>query len=291
MTVFPSRMIRSLALLLCVFFTGTAFGEEGERKGRGKPDKQIEGRRDTGDSARREAWESLSEEQREKLKSALRDVWTDPAVISAREEVKQASDAYQDAIKVAVSRSDPSLAEAMTKIQRSHSGMAHERIWGGPGRGGRDSGKGVPQTSSRRGAPGEKGGTKSRRGFGDQIRPPGYMDALSKEEQEQFRRAEEAALASEAVQTARSELEKIREEGEALRRRRLDAHRNLRKVTVDEMMRIDPAIAGIRKKLSGDDRKTEPAPRREVGKKDDLRPSREKSGSGEVGADDVPRPE
>lgn len=290
MIVSPSR-IRSLALVLCLLVIGPAFGEDGEGKRKDKPDKPKGSFQDKRDVARLEAWESLSEEQREKLKKALRDVWTDPAVISAREEVKQASDAYQEAIKAAVNRSDPSLADVMSKIQRSNSGMAHEHIWGHPTRGGRDFGKERPQSSPRQESPEKGASTKSRRGFGDQIKPPGYLDALPPEEREKFRIAEETALESEAVQTARSELEKIREEGEALRRKRLGAHRALRKVTIDEMIRIDPSIAGIRKKLSGEDRGPDAPPRKEGGKKEGPPPAREKSASGEAGTADVPRPE
>lgn len=190
-----------------------------------------------GEAERLEVWESLSPEQREKLKQALRDVWTDPAVISAREEVKQASDTYQAAIKAAVSRVDPSVADVMAKIQRSNSGMAHEHISGRP-----------PM------------GMGQKKGFDDQIKPPGFLDALPPEAREKFRRAEEAAMASDAVKAAKVELEKIREEDESLRRKRLEAHRKLRKVMIDEMVRIDPSIGEIRKKLSGEDRSGQPAP-------------------------------
>lgn len=196
----------------------------------------------------------MSDEQRDKLRQALRDVWTDPAVISAREEVKQAGDAYQESITAAVSRVDPSVAEVMTRIQRSNSGMAHEHIWGRPPLAIGQGGKGVLPPLH---APGsqEKGGSGPRRGFDDQIKPPGFLDNLPPEARDKFRRAEAAALDSEVVKAARSELEKIREEDEVLRRKRLEAHRKLRKITIDEMERIDPSIAEIRKKLPGEDRK------------------------------------
>jgi len=269
MMIFPdSRTLRPLALALCLLVTGQVFGDNAEvndkGKGKGRPDKPQEngGIRDKGETARLEVWESLSDEQRDKLKQALRDVWTDPAVISAREEVKQAGDAYQESITAAVSRVDPSVAEVMTRIQRSNSGMAHEHIWGRPPLAIGQGGKGVlpplhapgPQEKGGSGSQ-EKGGSGPRRGFDDQIKPPGFLDNLPPEARDKFRRAEAAALDSEVVKAARSELEKIREEDEVLRRKRLEAHRKLRKITIDEMERIDPSIAEIRKKLPGEDRK------------------------------------
>ena len=163
-------------------------------------------------------------------------------MISAREEVKQASESYQAAIKAAVSKADPSVAEAMAKIQRSNSGMANSQISGPP-----HIGMGL------------------KRGFDDQIKPPGFLDSLPAEAREKFRKTEETAMASDVVKAAKAELEKIREEDEALRRKRLEAHRKLRKITLDEMVRIDPSIGEIRKKLSGEDRNGTPAtgPRRE----------------------------
>ncbi len=293
-TRFSSRILSHFALVLCLLLVGPAvFGEDKDGKVKSKPAKPEQRSRDKGASARLEAWESLSEEQRGKLKQALRDAWTDPAVISAREEVKQASDAYQEAIQAAVHRSDPSLADVMSKIQRSNSGMAHERIWGRPGREGSEGRKGMPSSSRRGEADNEdKDGAKPQRGFGGQIRPPGYLEALSPEERESFRRAEEAALASDAVRTARSELEQVREEGEALRHRRLDAHRKLRKATIEEMIRFDPSIAELREKLSGENRDAG-APRRKAGGKKDDPPGPGKKSAPDGGAGDEapPRPE
>jgi len=286
----PSRILRplALALALSLLVTGQVFSERAEGDGKGNPDKSKEKERfrDKGEAARLEVWESLSDEQREKLKQALRDVWTDPAVIAAREEVKQAGDAYQESIKAAVSRADPSVAEVMSKIQRSNSGMAHEHIWGRPPLPMGQGGKGMPQPPHAPGPP-EKSGPGSRRGFDDQIKPPGFLDKLPPEARDKFRRAEAAAMDSLAVKEARAELDKIREEDEALRRKRLEAHRKLRKITIDEMERIDPSIAEIRKKLPGEDRKEPPGP--EDVKKD--RPGADPAPEAAASAPDAPKPE
>lgn len=282
----PSRILRSLALALCLLVTGQVFGEKAEGDGKDKADKPKERFRDKGEAARLELWESLSEEQREKLRQALREVWTDPAVIAAREEVKQAGDAYQEAIKAAVSRADPSVAEVMARIQRSNSGMAHEHIWGRPPVPMGQGGKGMPQPPHGPGSP-EKGGPGSRRVFDDQIKPPGFLDKLPPEERAKFRKAEETAMESEVVKAARAELDKIREEDEALRRKRLEAHRRLRKITIDEMERLDPSIAEIRKSLPGEDRKDGARP--EGTKKDE--PEAEPSPEAAASAPDAPKPE
>jgi len=203
-----------------------------------------------GNRERNEGWETLKPEQREKLREALREVWTDPAVISAREEIKHASDAYQAAIKAAVGKFDPTVAELLAKVQGSG--------WKGGERGGPN----FP------GDPGGGSGMGSMRGFDEQLKPPGFLDSLPPETREKFRKAEAAAMETEAVKAAKAELAKIREEDEALRRKRLEAHRKLRRVTVDEMILIDPSIAAMQKKLSNGDRGASPAsPRKEGGEK------------------------
>jgi len=284
---FPS--LRTLVFAASLLVTAASLAEESSGETRkDKPGMSKERVRDKGDVARLEVWESLSPEQRDKLKQALRDVWTDPAVISAREEVKQAGDAYQVAIKAAVSRADPSVAEVMSKIQRSNSGMAHEHIWGRPPMSTGQTGNGIPQPPHGQG-PSEKGGPGPRRGFDDQIKPPGFLDNLPPESRDKFRQAEESALASDAVKVARAELEKIREEGESLRRKRLEAHRTLRKVTLDEMIRIDPSIAGIRKKLSGEERGgPNMAPRKEGPKNKDPKAEDKRPDRAVVPADRAP---
>jgi len=187
-----------------------------------------------------------------------------------------------------VSRADPSVAEVMSKIQRSNSGMAHEHIWGRPPMSTGQTGNGIPQPPHGQG-PSEKGGPGPRRGFDDQIKPPGFLDNLPPESRDKFRQAEESALASDAVKVARAELEKIREEGESLRRKRLEAHRTLRKVTLDEMIRIDPSIAEIRKKLSGEERGgPNMAPRKEGPKNKDPKAEDKRPDRAVVPADRAP---
>jgi len=236
MTPFPLRLffpVLATAVLLAPGFSPTR-AEESTKDGVTKPEPSKKRVWEKGERERLGAWESLSPEQREKLREALRQVWTDPAVINAREEIKHASDAYQAAIKSAVEKADPSVAELLAKVQ----------IPGGVG-GGLPGG---PGAMSLPGGPAVSGAGPVRN-FDEQIRPPGFLESLPPEEREKFRKAETAALESEAVKAAKAELAKIREEDEALRRKRLEAHRHLRKVTVGEMIRIDPSIAPMQKRL------------------------------------------
>lgn len=195
------------------------------------PDFLSEKPSDRGDDSRAKLWESLSPEQRDKLREALRNVWIDPAVINAREEVKLATDAYQAAIKAAVSRADPSIAEVMAKIQETNSGLVHEHFSGRPAM-----------------------GTAGKSGFEGQIRPPGFLESVSPEMRQKIKKAEETAMVSAVVIAAKEELNAIRKEGDAQRRKRIDAHRKLRKVTVEEMVRIDPSLVEVQDKLLGGDR-------------------------------------
>ncbi len=228
-----SKPLASLFFLVLLFFHGLTWSQGPEfsgNRGGGKDDK-----------GKNDAWEALTPEQREKLKQALRDVWTDPAVVTARAEVKQASDAYQAAVKAAVSRADPSIADALAKIQRANSGMVHEHIFGRP-----------PL------------GMGPKRGVEDEFKPPGFLDSLPPEAREKFRLAEAEAMKTESVKAARAELESIRHEDEALRSKRLEAYRKLRKAVMDEMVLIDPSLAALQKHLSGGDRNGPPP----MGKKD-----------------------
>ncbi len=186
----------------------------------------------SGEGARIEAWESLSPEQREKLREALRKVWSDPGVVSARAEVKQASDAYQAAVKNAVSKADPTIADALAKLQKASSGMLHEHISGRP--------------------PGVGMGPK--RGFEEELKPPGFLESLNPESREKFRIAEAEAMKSESVLAVKGELEKIRRDDEEIRSKRLDAYRRLRKSILEEMVRFDPSVSEMQSRLVSGER-------------------------------------
>lgn len=199
---------------------------------------------ESGDRGKGSVWESLSDEQKMQLREALRDVWSDPAVLSAREDVKQASDAYQAAVREAVRRADPEVADLVVKLQSSSEGKARERI-GGPSKFG------------------------MRRSGDYPMGPPGYLDGLSDEERARFKKVQEQARESAAVKEARKELEELHARDNELRRRRLMAHRKLRKAIMESMVEIDPEIEALQKRVYNGERRGRPGPRDGKGPQND----------------------
>lgn len=165
------------------------------------------------------ALDSLRPEEKERLRKVLRSAWSDPSVINAREDVQRASEAYQSAIRSAVERMDPSAVEWIARMQ----GRGHSPV-----------GRGNEVVR-----------------FEDQNRALSWIESLDPEIRDRVRKAEKEAEKAEAVVKARESLGKIHEEDEALRRRRLEAHRELRRATVEEILRIDPSLISAKKLLLG----------------------------------------
>lgn len=209
-----SRLVRLCAVLLLSVSPFVAYGEEEAGEKGGPPQKH-------GMSEERERWESLSKEEQERLRTALREVWTDPSVLSAREEVRQATEDYQRAVRAAIVKSDPELGRLLSRAQSHSEGRMQERMGSGGFQGGR--------MGMRR--PGEYS-----------MGPPAFLESLTPEERARFEKAEKAAQASEGVLSAKQQFEALRKEDEALRRKRLDAHRKLRKAILDGMLAEDPAL-------------------------------------------------
>lgn len=187
----------------------------------------MKGNRPGGGRGHGEAWEALDEGKKQRLREALREVWTDPSVISAREEVKVASDAYQRAIRSAIGKADPEVAEVLKKLQSMNEGRSQERLGGGP------PVRMLPRRS------------------GDYpIGPPSLIEDLSEEEKSRFREAERKAKESASVMAARAEMEEVRREDEKLRRKRMETLRRIRAATLEEMVRIDPSLGELRDELT-----------------------------------------
>jgi len=190
---------------------------------------------ESGDREKGRIWESLSEDQRTQLKEALRDVWSDPAVLSAREDVKQASESYQTAVRDAIQRVDPAVSDLVARLQSASEGDARDRLGGG-----------MQMKFGQRRA-------------GDYpMGPPGYLDKLSPEERERFKQAQEKARESESVKAAREELESLRAKDSDLRRRQMAAHKKMRKAMLESMVEADPEIEALQKQVYGDGGKGRP---------------------------------
>lgn len=177
------------------------------------------------DSKEREKWDSLSQEDRERLREALREVWTDPAVLSAREDIKVASEAYQEAIRKAVSNADPTVADLLKEMQTTNEGNMRARVKGdGPGRFGP-------------------------RGLEYSAGPPAFLEKLSPEERELFKAAEKEAQNAASVIAARKEIEALREKDDQIRRQRMEAHLKMRKAVLEVMFAENPELKELQSRL------------------------------------------
>lgn len=182
------------------------------------------------DEGKAELWKSLSPEEQVKLKQALRSVWSDPAVISARDEVQQASETYHKAVKAAIVRADPSAAKVLGKL--------HSLSGGPPGdRKGERRGPGFPLPH------------RGERSIGESMGFPAALGDFSEEEIARFREVESKARETSEVKRIIVELESTREEDAAIRKSKLDLFRKLRMTMLAEMVKIDPQVEALVAKL------------------------------------------
>lgn len=209
-----SRFFLAFAMI-CVAGFGTVVAQE---------EKSPDDRREK--KGGREFWSSLTEEQREKLREALREVWTDPGVISAREEVKRASDSYQKAVKEAISKTDPEVAKLIIEAGKDR---AMPDRHGGP----------PPYRYSQR------------RGGDYPMGPPGFLEKLSPETRDRFLEVQKEAEKSGKVAKAREELDALRKKDDGLRMQRMRAHIQLRRAILESMIEIEPDFEKFRDVLKG----------------------------------------
>ncbi len=168
-------------------------------------------------------WNSLSEEERKKLREVLRRVWSDPEVQSAREEVKNAAENYKNAVKTAVGNEDPLVAKLLVKVQSENAGNVSQLLPGRPP------------------FPGD--GKGERRGSEHLlVGPPGFLERLTEEQRRKFLKAQAIAKDSPAVKDAFKELDKIREKDESFRKERLQAFKKLRKASYQALLSVDPEL-------------------------------------------------
>ncbi|MDA7920328.1 hypothetical protein N9B73_01115 [Verrucomicrobiales bacterium] len=181
------------------------------------------------DEGEAKLWGSLSEEEREELKQALREVWSDPTVISARAEVQQSSEAYHKAVMAAISRADPSAAKVLSKLQALS--------------------RGLPDRKGDRRGPGFRLSPRGERPIGESMGFPAALGDFSDEERSRFREVENEAKESPAVKKVIAELEASREKDDEVRKSKLDLYRKLRTTVLAEMVEIDPRVEELVAKL------------------------------------------
>lgn len=84
-----------------------------------------------------EGGSALTQEEWERVRQVLADVWNQPEVAGAREAVHQATVAYREAVQSAVAKKDPGVAPLLEKMHRHFESTSGRRRGGqGPGPGG-----------------------------------------------------------------------------------------------------------------------------------------------------------
>jgi len=71
---------------------------------------------------RRARWESLSEDERSKLKAAHQKAMEDPAVQAARDRLKQARREFRNVMRPALLKADPSVQPILEKMRAERPG-------------------------------------------------------------------------------------------------------------------------------------------------------------------------
>jgi hypothetical protein len=163
------------------------------------------------------SWSNLSEEEQKKLKEALRTVWSDPTVLSARESVNRSAQEYQLAVREMIKKQNPETAILLDKVQKSQPpGMMQMFL-------------------------GEVHGTKRpMHGFG--LTPPPMMERMNETQRARFKEAETKAKMRPEVVAAMEELKTLSQEDEEIRRKKMEAFRKLRQAHFEAMMEIDPEL-------------------------------------------------
>ncbi|MEM7698805.1 MAG: hypothetical protein AAF236_10410 [Verrucomicrobiota bacterium] len=211
-------MIRPATLIVTAVFSLSIFSTEAD------PVDQAEGERSSPQN-----FEQLPEAQREELREAIRQAWSDPAVVSAREDIRESTEAYQKALREAIDRTNPELSEVLSKMQHLSDGSVRDRL------------------GSR---PGPKGG--ERRPPEQMILPPGTFEKLSEEQREALKRSFDSIRETDEFKAATDRLEKIREQDEAIRAKRIEGHRAMRKMMLEALADEDPKLAERLSRLGWD---------------------------------------
>ena len=164
-------------------------------------------------------WSELSDSEREKVRAALKEVWSDSQVLSARASVNQAVEEYQVAIREAITNQDPETAQLLEKIK--HDGLL-----------------------STMGEGHKRGMKKHHRPF-EQIRLfPHIVEKLSETEATAFKDASEKVSKLPEVTSSWEQLKKLRQENETINQRQSEAIRNFRRIYLEKVVEHAAELKG-----------------------------------------------
>lgn len=242
-TTSPPRLLAALAILLVGAAGFSVFGQsEAQPDGKegGKPGKvPNSGKRPAHlQGGNPDPFAGLAPEQREKLREAVRRAWNDPAVIQARDEVKAATDAYQNALKAAIDRSDPETAQLIEKYRQSSQTESKGYLFpGGATNPGRANGQpgGLPLTERVR-------EWRDFESFLIMENPP-FLRDLDDEKKRLYREAHRKAMETEDVRGRVEQLKKLRQEDDEFRKKRTEAIRGMHVALRKALIEAEPRVA------------------------------------------------
>lgn len=195
-----------------------------------RPPGDDDGRFHKGPERDEDPFRNLSSEQREQLREAVRRAWSDPAVIEARDKLKSAAEAYQDALNSSIKRSSPQLSDAIDSLRRD-SESAFKMYGGhGPSKGGDPGGSG-----------GRRGDWRDYEGFLTMENPP-FLHDLDPEKQKIYRDAHSMAMKSDDVKQRIDSLRELRKSDEEMRRERIEQIRRVHQAVRKAMAEADPRV-------------------------------------------------
>ncbi len=243
---------------------------DGEKARDGEParPKEHEGRSRPGEggptSERTDPFQNLSPEEREKLREAVRRAWNDPAVIEARDKLKNAAEDYQNALNASIKRTSPELTDTIESLRRDSDSSL--RIYG-PG----------PVPGGKGGEPG--GGGRDWRDYEGflTMENPTFLRDLAPEQQAIYREAHAKAMATEKVKARLGSLRALRQADDEIRKQRIEGIRGVHQAIRQALIEADPRVETFL-----------PEPRRTGGDTEPPGPGRER---GNPDRNPGPRPE
>ncbi len=172
----------------------------------------------------KKGWSELNPEEQKRLRETLRQVWSDPQVLNAREDVSRSAREYQAAVRDAIGRRDPEAAELLQRVSANGSGMLHSLIGGG------ERGKRPP-------FPGGRGL--------EHMIPPAALERMEPEYRERFAKASEEAKEDPAVLAAIEKMRDLVRQDEDLRKEKLETLRQLRTAFFEAVVSVDPDLKEV----------------------------------------------
>lgn len=218
----------AFSLLLASVWLSQAWPALGDPESEKKKPKKAEGSKAEAqkDHGGGDPLRNLSPEEREKFREVMRQAWSDPAVLQARDEVKEATVAYQKALIEAIKRNDPEVVALMEKIRAAPDSPIKSLFsGGGPGGRGRPGGSGFRDFEAF--ISGES---------------PSFLKNLTEEQKGIYRKAREQALQSSEFQEMLGKLRKLRENDEAMRNERIELFGQVRQILTKQMIEADKRV-------------------------------------------------